>query len=70
MSVRVVDDGSTVRVEVADGSPVAPVRRSYAEVSPTGRGLHLLDRLTTCWGIDMARDGKTVWFEISGDAAT
>jgi hypothetical protein len=57
--------GTTIRVEVADGSRVQPVRRTFAEVSPTGRGLHLLDRLTTDWGIDPDGDGKTVWFEIT-----
>ena len=65
--VRVVEIGDLVRVEVADGSPVKPVRRAYVEVSPTGRGLHLLDRLTSGWGIDMTADGKTVWFEIGSE---
>jgi hypothetical protein len=36
-------------------------------VSPTGRGLHLLDRLASSWGIEMTEDGKTVWFEIESE---
>ena len=64
VSVRAVEVGLTIRVEVADGSRVKPVRRSFAEISPTGRGLHLLDRLATSWGIDLSPRGKTVWFEI------
>ena len=64
LRVRVSEIGDVVRVEVADGSRVRPVRRTFAEISPTGRGLHLLDRLATRWGIDMNRHGKTVWFEV------
>lgn len=66
LSVTASQHGDTVRVEVADGSPVQPVRRRFADVSPTGRGLHLLDRLTTSWGIEPDGDGKTVWFEMAG----
>jgi hypothetical protein len=69
LTVRVVEIGETVRVEVADGSRSAPVRRSFAEISPTGRGLHLLDRLASRWGTVMTGRGKTVWFEIDGGDA-
>jgi anti-sigma regulatory factor (Ser/Thr protein kinase) len=65
--VTVSGTGDRVRVEVADGSPVKPVRRAFVEVSPTGRGLHLLDRLASSWGIEMTEDGKTVWFEIESE---
>jgi anti-sigma regulatory factor (Ser/Thr protein kinase) len=65
LTVTVSDSGGTIRVEVADGSHVQPVRRTFAEVSPTGRGLHLLDRLTTRWGIEPGEHGKTVWFEVA-----
>jgi hypothetical protein len=61
----VSESAGTVRVEVADGSPVEPVRRMFVDTSPTGRGLYLLDRLATRWGIDASDDGKTVWFEIT-----
>jgi anti-sigma regulatory factor (Ser/Thr protein kinase) len=63
----IVDD--TVRVEVADGSVVGPVRRTSAQFSPTGRGLHLLDQLALNWGVEIRVDGKIVWFEIAGAAA-
>lgn len=65
VTVRAIEVGHTIRVEVADGSRVRPIRRSFGEISPTGRGLHLLDRLTTNWGIELSPRGKTVWFEIS-----
>lgn len=55
-----------VRVEVTDGSKAAPVARRPGHTSPTGRGLMLLDHLTSAWGVEISRDGKTVWFEIAG----
>jgi anti-sigma regulatory factor (Ser/Thr protein kinase) len=61
------DDGTTIRVEVRDESTVAPVRRHVESASPTGRGLHLLDRLADRWGVEMRSDGKTVWFEFHGE---
>jgi anti-sigma regulatory factor (Ser/Thr protein kinase) len=59
----------TIRVEVSDGSVTAPVHRAMKELSPTGRGLHILDRLATAWGYEVEAHGKTVWFEIAGAAA-
>jgi anti-sigma regulatory factor (Ser/Thr protein kinase) len=54
-----------VRVEVSDGSKVTPIQRHPPHSSPTGRGLNLLDRLTSAWGVDITNTGKTVWFEIA-----
>lgn len=59
----------TVRVEVSDGSKVRPVQRNPRHSSPTGRGLCLLDRLTSDWGVDITKRGKTVWFEIADGVA-
>jgi hypothetical protein len=64
LTIRVQDNGGTIRVEVVDGSRTPPVRRTFADVSPTGRGLHLLDRLASRWGSAPTGTGKTVWFEI------
>ncbi len=64
-----VVESKKIRVEVSDGSKASPVKRHPADFSPTGRGLHLLDSLTSDWGVDITSGGKTVWFEIAGDAA-
>ena len=53
-----------VRVEVTDGSPAAPVKRSYEDEAMTGRGLALVDELADRWGVDERADGKAVWFEV------
>lgn len=63
--IRLVRGG--VRVEVADGSPSAPVVRHYEDEAMTGRGLALVDQLATAWGVDDRSNGKAVWFEIRED---
>jgi anti-sigma regulatory factor (Ser/Thr protein kinase) len=63
--VRLHDNAQAVRVEVRDQNPhVLPVKREYDATSVTGRGLQLIDRLTSRWGVDVDADGKTVWFEV------
>jgi anti-sigma regulatory factor (Ser/Thr protein kinase) len=53
-----------VRVEVHDGSEVAPVVRHYEDEAMTGRGLSLVDDLAAKWGVDPYEGGKAVWFEL------
>ncbi|HKS52466.1 MAG TPA: ATP-binding protein [Pseudonocardiaceae bacterium] len=58
-----------LRVSVRDGSPVGfpgPVQRSTDPLGQVrGRGLELVESLTTAWGVDAQPDGNTVWAEIS-----
>jgi anti-sigma regulatory factor (Ser/Thr protein kinase) len=58
----VTEEDGHVRVEVSDDDPALPVRKNYDQLSPTGRGLHLLDRLTSGWGAEARSVGKVVWF--------
>jgi anti-sigma regulatory factor (Ser/Thr protein kinase) len=63
--VRLVLDGSTLRVTVRDGgvgdSTGAPGEDLLAV---TGRGLRLVDALSRRWGSDRDQPGTTVWFEL------
>jgi len=61
--IRLLRDG--VRVEVIDGSPVAPVVRNYEDEAMTGRGLSLVNDLAVRWGVEREGDGKSVWFELA-----
>ncbi|MFC0843156.1 ATP-binding protein [Streptomyces noboritoensis] len=54
-----------LRVEVADGSPVAPARRPRAPSLPGGHGLMVLDRLAGDWGSMPVGTGKVVWLEVA-----
>ncbi len=65
--VRCGDD--RVRVEVHDGNSQLPVRKHYSNLSGTGRGLLLVERMADGWGADRTTGGKVVWFELDGQSA-
>jgi anti-sigma regulatory factor (Ser/Thr protein kinase) len=62
---------TVVRVEVADANPLPPTPRVAQPGDIGGRGLYLVDHLSTRWGVDHDRpsSGKTVWFELTTDRA-
>lgn len=66
IDVSATVDGRGLRVEVGDGSLHLPTRRRYAPTAGTGRGMLMLERMVDDWGVSRRRDGKTVWFELSG----
>lgn len=57
-----------LRVEVADGSLDRPRPRHPADDAVTGRGLLLVDALSSAWGAELREGGKVVWFEVAVDA--
>ncbi|MFE6049865.1 ATP-binding protein [Kitasatospora sp. NPDC056446] len=64
-------DGSRLRVEVLDDSPVSPrLRRGAGPGSPAGpgppggHGLRVVDRLARAWGCEPEGGGKRVWLEV------
>lgn len=66
--VRLVED--RLRVEVRDGSPLLPIAKQYGIEATTGRGVGLLDAMSSAWGVEATASGKTVWFELeAGDPA-
>jgi anti-sigma regulatory factor (Ser/Thr protein kinase) len=65
ISLVLLRDRESVRVEVSDTSASAPVQQHFSEQAGTGRGLHLVEMLASSWGIDgPSAQGKTVWAEI------
>jgi anti-sigma regulatory factor (Ser/Thr protein kinase) len=69
MVVRVIRDGSAVRVEVDDASDEPPVLLDPGAGSEHGRGLLLVDSLARDWGWTAREQGKTVWFVIDVERA-
>ena len=63
-TVRVHDRDDVLRIEVADGSAVAPTKKDYGPDAITGRGLQLVESVADRWGVDVVAGGKTVWFEL------
>ena len=66
IEVVVTTAGDRVRIEVHDGSPQLPVRKHYSNMSGTGRGLLLVERMASDWGAERKAGGKVVWFELDG----
>jgi anti-sigma regulatory factor (Ser/Thr protein kinase) len=63
--VTVHVDSHWVRVEVEDEGRGQPVLRRQARNELQGRGLAVVDRLSTDWGADRRDGRKVVWFEIA-----
>lgn len=61
-SVRVMLEGASARLEIRDGSPRMPSTRDYGDTATTGRGLRMVEELSTDWGVTLVDGGgKTVW---------
>ena len=61
-----VDEKGQLRVEVTDESLTSPRERHVGPQDEGGRGLMLLERLSSAWGVRPTRGapGKTVWFTL------
>jgi two-component sensor histidine kinase len=66
--LRVGRDCGRLRVEVADASARPPVLRPLLPTARRGRGIFLVERIATQWGVEPTSAGKTVWaeFETTG----
>ena len=64
VEVHLVIDDLMLRAEVSDGNPALPEPRRPNGLNGTGRGLQLIDRLASRWGVQTSDAGKTVWFEL------
>ncbi|MGZ6793327.1 MAG: ATP-binding protein [Mycobacteriales bacterium] len=69
LTVRLFPVDGGVRLEVQDGStrPLRP--RPAAPTDEGGRGLLLVDALSTRYGVEGEPDGKRVWVELLTDTA-
>jgi anti-sigma regulatory factor (Ser/Thr protein kinase) len=62
--IAVESGDGVLRIGVTDATFAAPHRPSAIEHATSGRGIHLVDSLTTRWGVQTLAAGKTVWFEL------
>ena len=76
IGIRIVQAGGHIRIEVYDDSTHPPHNRPVADVEtlgnpPTiGRGLQIVDAISSAWGVDYEGDGKCVWFHPMSEGAT
>jgi anti-sigma regulatory factor (Ser/Thr protein kinase) len=64
LQLRLLRRPFLARIEVDDTSPQPPVLTYSSVRQPRGRGLVLVDHLSTAWGVAHHAGGKTVWAEI------
>ncbi|HEX7131404.1 MAG TPA: ATP-binding protein, partial [Iamia sp.] len=62
VAIAVVD--GTIRLDVTDESPLAPLVGADSTDGMTGRGLGVVARLATRWGAETTDGGKVVWAEL------
>jgi PAS domain S-box-containing protein len=60
-----VESGEGVlRIGVTDATTDGPQIGEASDEATSGRGIRLIDSLTSRWGVHLNEGGKTVWFEI------
>jgi anti-sigma regulatory factor (Ser/Thr protein kinase) len=58
-------DRQVLRIEVDDGAPDRPPRPGASTRGGfRGRGLLMVDRISTAWGVELGNDRKTIWAEV------
>lgn len=62
--VTVARDDTCIRIEVHDDGLGDPESASHPLLAEAGRGLGLVESLTTQWGVEPDAEGKTVWGEV------
>jgi CheY-like chemotaxis protein len=63
--VSVVLHRDRIRIEVEDLSSATPRVKQLESESLNGRGLAIVERLSSAWGVDeLQSGGKIVWFEV------
>jgi DNA-binding NarL/FixJ family response regulator len=56
---------TTLRIDVIDTGAGTPEPQPPSWTEEHGRGLHLVDALTTAWGLEVVDEGKMVWAELA-----
>ena len=67
--VRVRPTTRGLRVEVHDEDTTLPSRRQATPMDEGGRGIALVEALSSGWGAENTEDGKNVWFEVAASGS-
>jgi DNA-binding NarL/FixJ family response regulator len=63
--LRLSLSAATLRIDVLDRGEGTPEPQPVSETREYGRGLHLVDAVTTAWGLELVPGGKLVWAELA-----
>jgi len=58
-----------VRISVRDQSVAQPRVRDYGTSATTGRGMRLVEAMSSQWGVEQESDGKSVWIDLPQQGA-
>jgi anti-sigma regulatory factor (Ser/Thr protein kinase) len=64
--VTLTSDSGAIRIAVSDRSAAEPRRASRGDAAMSGRGLHIVDVLSSAWGHQRSGAGKIVWARFDG----
>ena len=62
--VAVLLKPDALRIEVTDQGSGIPWSRDAPPDATSGRGLAMVEKLSSAWGVEAGDGGKTVWFEV------
>lgn len=73
LQLDLVVTATEIRAIVTDASSVVPRPRSEVVLAPEdlaegGRGLRLVELLSTRWGVEPIASGKRIWFTVRSDS--
>jgi anti-sigma regulatory factor (Ser/Thr protein kinase) len=68
LEVSISRCGPRIRVAVRDHSDRAPTTLAVDSDAPTGRGMLLVEALSTSWGVLLTQGGKLVWAVLPAEA--
>lgn len=63
VEVQVLGCGA-VHIEVSDACPLPPRAQHPSETASGGRGVNLVEAVSSRWGVRSRPNGKTIWFDV------
>ena len=66
ITLDVVIGSDAVHVSVEDAGPEPPAPRAAEPADESGRGLLLVSRIASSWGVRPVETGKVVWADVAG----
>jgi two-component sensor histidine kinase len=64
--LRLASDRTSLVIHVWDANPEMPARQEPGPGDESGRGLMIIDAVSTRWGACQTHNGKIVWAQIGG----
>jgi DNA-binding NarL/FixJ family response regulator len=63
--IRLSVNVARLRIDVLDAGTGTPEPRALSDTEEHGRGLHIVDAVTSAWGLEDVPEGKLVWAELA-----